>query len=200
MTGREREALDAQRSLAHAFADAYVEYESSFPLAEWYRLSGVLHDPDAFEAAREFHARVLAAGGFGFHGGPYVDLSLARAQVMLGRADAATIASLETLSHDRAIPAHVRWSAARWLIGALRSLNRPSALESARRELSDAGSDHDMAQRYLVLARLDEALAGLNHGDAAQLVQRLREFDAGPVEHLLSVSTDPAFVASRYPY
>jgi hypothetical protein len=200
VTGREREALDTQRTLAHAFADAYVDYESSYPLAEWYRLSGILLDSEAFEAARDFHARVLTAGGFGFHGGPYVDLSLARAQVMLGRIGAATVGCLEALSHDRSVPAHVRWSATRWLVRALRSQDDRAASDSVLRELSRASSADGLPQRYFALASVDRSILESSRAEAATLVQRLRECDPGTVDHLLRVSADPAFVASRYPY
>lgn len=200
VTGRERHALDAQRCAAQALADAFVEYESSFPLAEWYRLSGVLGDSDAFEAAREFHARVLAAGGFGFHGGPYVDLSLARAQVLLACVDAATVDRLEALASNHAVPAHVRWSAMRWLMAAHRRLNQQPALDAARRTLEGASSDHDMARRYVVLARLDDAIFESDHDEAVRLVRRLHALDPGLVDNLLRVSADPHFVATRYPY
>ena len=34
---------------------------------------------------------------------------------------------------------------------------------------------------------------------ASSLVAHLQKLDPGPLGHLLAVSTDPAFIASRYP-
>lgn len=200
VTGREREALDAQRSLAHAFAAAYLEYESSFPLAEWYRLSGVLQDAGAFDAACDFHARVLAAGGFGFHGGPYVELSLARARVMLECSDASTVEKLHALSHDRSVPAHVRWSAARWLVRALRRLSREADWRAVRQRLEAASFRYPVARRYALLAQLDEAIVDSDGKKTQDVLESLGAADPGPLVHLLGVSRDPERAARLYPY
>jgi hypothetical protein len=143
---------------------------------------------------------VLAAGGFGFHGGPYVDLSLARANVMLTRADASAFEALDGLSHDPAVPAHVRWSAARWLVCALRSLHREADSRQAQKRLDVASHEHPAGRRYALLAQLDAAIAE-GHADVADRVLAMLETsDPGPLVHLLSDSRDPARAARLYPY
>lgn len=197
VTGREREALNRQRELAETFASIYADAETSFPLSEWFRLAGVLADAAAFEDAERFRRRMQARDGFGWHGAPYVELARARALVLLARTSEA-VDPLATLEADAALPLHVRWSAARWLVAAHRSCGRPADAERALERLQRAADVGTIPARYLTLARLDEAIVA--DADAGDLVERLAALDPGPTRCLQSVSRDAAFIARAYPY
>lgn len=204
VTGREAEALAAQRQLAEALAAVFAEHEVSFPLAEWFRLAGVLGDGDAFDAACEFARRVATSGNLQPAGKPYVALAEGRSRVLLSRADASTVSALQALSGDLGIPAHVRWSARRWLAAAVR---RVQGEEAGRRALhallADARTQAESstpAARYAVLAELDAAIHAADLHRAQTLCARLHELDPGPVGHLLRVSPDPVRIARLYPY
>jgi hypothetical protein len=71
----------------------------------------------------------------------------------------------------------------------------------ARFEQAIHGNPHDPnTERFLVLAHLDAALAAGDHPRATNLVAHLEKLDPGLLGHLLSISQDPAFIVSRYPY
>jgi hypothetical protein len=203
ITGREVTALVVDRRLARAFAEAFAEEDVSWPLAEVFRLSGVLHDRGAFEDAEDLREQVLTVGGLAARGAPHVELARARALVMLGRLDDAALDQLHGLTKDSGIPAHVRWSASRWFVRSLRERRHDDSageyLAKFEQETRDP-RDGVVAERYLVLAHLDAALAAADVARAAGLVSHLQKLDPGPLGHLLSVSKDAAFIASRYPY
>jgi hypothetical protein len=203
LTGREVTALVLDRRVARAFAEAFAEEDVSWPLAEVFRLSGVLHDRGAFEDADDLREQVLTAGGFGLRGAPHVELSRARAQVMLGRIDEQVLDQLHGLAHDRGAPPPVRWSASRWFVRALRERkhDESAAAQLARfeQELRAEPRDGDAGERYLLLAHIDAALAADDPTRAASLVAHLEKLDPGPLGHLLAVSTEAAYIASRYP-
>jgi hypothetical protein len=221
ITGREVTALVLDRRLARAFAEAFAEAEVAGPLAEIFRLAGVLHDRGAFEDADDLREQVLTAGGFGLLGAPHVELARARALLMLGRLDDAVLDTLADLARDPGAALHVRGSAARWFVRALRERRHDdsAAQQLARLEqeaaaageaIGAAGADPAaragsaappgaIAERYVVLAHLDAAIAASDSARAATLIARLGKLDPGPVGHLLSVSRDPAYIATRYP-
>jgi hypothetical protein len=115
----------------------------------------------------------------------------------------------------------VRWSASRWFVRALRERRHDdsAAQQLARFEQEAAAAagpgavrsdpaDRDyalnafsapVAERYVVLAHLDAALATGDAPRAASLVSRLGKLDPGPIGHLLAVSSDPSYIATRYP-
>jgi hypothetical protein len=195
ITGREVTALVLDRRLARAFAEAFAESEVAGPLAEVFRLAGVLHDRGAFEDADDLREQVLTAGGFGLLGAPHVELSRARALVMLGRLDDSVLDTLSALAVDASVSEHVRGSAARWFVRALRERRHDDAAAERLARLEQQSGD----ERYVVLAHLDAALAAGDAPRASGFVARLSKLDPGPVGHLLTVSADPAYVATRYP-
>ena len=195
ITGREVTALVLDRRLARAFAEAFAEAEVAGPLAEIFRLAGVLHDRGAFEDADDLREQVLTAGGFGLLGAPHVELARARALVMLGRLEDSVLDTLSALAGDTNASEHVRGSASRWFVRALRARRHDdTAAERLARFEQEAGDE-----RYVVLAHLDAAIAAGDAERAASFVARLGKLDPGPVGHLLAVSTDPAYIATRYP-
>jgi hypothetical protein len=203
VTGREKTALVVDRRVARAFAEAYAEEEVSWPLAEVFRLAGILHDRQAFEEADDLREQVLTAGGFGTRGAPHVELSRARAEILLGRADEGSLDALHALAENRAVPAHVRGSASRWFVRGLRVRRHDDSAGQHLARLEQAihaeGLD-PQGERFLVLAHLDAALAAGDASRAAGLVAHLEKLDPGPIGHLIGVSPDPSFIASRYPY
>lgn len=195
ITGREVTALVLDRRLARAFAEAFAEAEVAGPLAEIFRLAGVLHDRGAFEDADDLREQVLTAGGFGLLGAPHVELARSRALLMLGRLDDAAIDTLSALSRDAGASPHVRGSAGRWFVRALRERRHDdTAAEQLARLEQEAGDE-----RYIVLAHLDAALAAGDTARAVRFVTHLTRLDPGPLGHLLAVSTDPSYIATRYP-
>ena len=120
ITGREMTALVVDRRLARAFAEAFAEQDVSWPLAEVFRLSGVLHDRVAFEDADDLREQVAdrgrasAARGAARRAGAGARTGDARAP---GRSGARPAARADA---GLGCPAHVRWSASRWFVRALR--------------------------------------------------------------------------------
>lgn len=210
VTGRPEEALRLQEELARAFLDRLEYEEVSYQLTELYRLAGALEDRDAFARTRELHERVLRLGGLGFAGSRYVDLALARSRFCLGMTDPQEpVTTLRSLGGDLRIPAHIRWSATRWLARLLDQVGDPEAYSSVLSPLVTAadpkGANDRTARTNLVLARIDLALRRGGEPEADLALHSLRELDPGPVGHLVAAAqrlgkSEPAYVARFYPY
>jgi hypothetical protein len=210
VTGRPEEALRLQEELAQAFLDRLEYEEVSYQLSEWYRLGGALEDQEAFGRAREVHERVVRLGGLGFTGSRYVDLALARARVCLGVTEGPEPEqTLRSLNTDLRIPAHVRWSATRWLARLLDEAGEAESRLSVMSPLvtaADPSRGNDLNVRAnLVLVDLDFALARGSEQEAGRATELLKEIDPGPVGHLLTAAHrlgkgGPAYLARFYPY
>ncbi len=187
LTGRAERALADNERLTRAALAVFAPADASFPLSEWLRLAAALGDVQAFERAGAAREEALTHGGFGEHGGPYVDLAWARGRLLFSADDARARAVVDRLSADASLPAHVRWSACRW-----------AGAPQRWRLWHDAGHA-PLARRYQVLAALDAALAS---GDtvADSLVDELERLDPGPVGHLRRHGAGAADVARLYPY
>jgi hypothetical protein len=188
VTGRAALALRDQERLAHACANIYADHEVSFPLVEWLRLAGALRDAAAFDRAQAFRHEMLTRGGFGAHGGPYIELAAARGRLLLAGQDQEARLAASRVADDVSVPTHVRWSAHRWA-GQLRA-----------RSLEEAARSQPEAHRYHVLAQLDRALHDGDHTAATALVAALAELDPGPTGHLRRTGADAAVIARLYPY
>jgi len=207
VTGHPREALERQEQLARVYFDSMLYADVSFPLAEWYRLSGVAGDGAAFERAERMRAAVETVGGFGLHGSVYVELARCKALALLHPDRSASArATLSELAQDFRAPEHVRWSAARWALRIEANScgeAAPSPLWAALEKAANTG-DHQRrhaAAVNLALAHLDAAVAG--RADSTAAVLRLKELEPGLTTHLLNaVGSESAagFVATNYPY
>ncbi len=211
VTGHVAEALERQEQLARNYADNLLHRDISFPLAEWYRLSGVLRDEAAFERAEALLAEVEPAGALGVHGSIYVELTRARAALQVrGRASAAAHALdvLHGLAVDVSVPQHVRWSAARaWLREAdCADPARVAILGALEAEASrQTRREHHAAAINLALVQVDDAVRDGDPAAAAGPIARVRALEPGLVAHLERAAAAGSrslapFVASCYPY
>jgi hypothetical protein len=210
ITGHPEEALALQRELAQAFVDRLEYGEVSYQLSEWYRLTGALGDRDEFEQARRLQERIARLGALGFTGDRYVDLARSRAMVALGVVEGGEpMETLRSLASNGRAPAHVRWSAVRWLARLLDENGRDAQRETVLQPLIDAAERETGRQRTArsrrVLTELDFALRRNQEGNAAACVKRLDEVDPGPIGHLVKAATDRQadpgeYVARFYPY
>ena len=167
MQGKPQQALTLQREAALAWLERGMATDASYPLTEWMRLAGALHDPQAFAEAEDFHLRLklrMAVESDAFVSN-YVKLAWCRGLVQLGKAER-SLGALRDLANNEQIEAHLRWSAARWLIQVLRA---SAALTEANKWLAalQAGATGDVYKtRYLRLVELDAALANGHDDDA----------------------------------
>lgn len=208
VTGRLVEALGLQREAALAFLDLLHPEDVSYPLAEWYRLAGVLSERDSLLEADRVRRRVLQLGGFGLWGDPYVDLARSKALVLLGYDDGEFPAErLRKIAADSSIPSHVRWSGARWHARWLAVRGDDDAsrsiLESMRSAAEADGRDAPQARRFWLLASLDRALRAGDASVAVDYLGRLQEMQPGLFANLMGAE-DPGTaterVALHYPY
>ena len=205
VTGRTTEALAAQATLAPAFAALFEYAETSFPLSEWFRLAGALGRPEAFAEAAALHARVVELGGLGAESAAYVDLSRARAMVMLGLAEGSDpIRPLVALAERGDVPSHVRWSAARWALGAGARSAAARIEHELRQTAAGGGRDAVTAQKFVALVDLDRTVRTGRLQDARGALAGLQSLEPGLIRHLARWS--PAgdalagHVARFYPY
>jgi tetratricopeptide (TPR) repeat protein len=134
--------------------------EASYPLAEWFRVIGLMGDVE------ELHRFDVPPEVFAGRGGPYVRLSRGRAYVLCGMPERARVDLDGTHTAWNDTPLHLQASRARWLA---RIENREGALrtlaEFVRRDAQEA--------RFAwCLARVDAGEAGaadaLTDADARQ--------------------------------
>lgn len=207
VTGRPGDALIRQEELARVYFDCLLYSEISFPLAEWYRLSGIVGDRAAFGRADQMKAAVESAGGFGLHGSVYVQLSRCKASVLLHHGQNVLVEEgLTQLADDRRAPEHVRWSAVRWLLRVRgNDASRRNQLSEA---LAQAASVDERRRRHaaavnVALAELDAAVAGEDYEKSRTALGRLRQLEPALMAHLLAAADgdDPGpFVSIHYPY
>ncbi len=120
----------------------------------------------------------------------------------IGDADEPT-KTLESLSRNLQVPAHVRWSAVRWhmrMVTVQGGDRRRNQLVAGLEQAATRGSSE--ARIALVLCKIDVALVE-NHCGSAALLEQLAALDPGLLSHLLKAAkgTDPVlYVARFYPY
>lgn len=208
VTGQPAQALERQAALSRTYHDALLYRDISFPLAEWFRLAGVLGDADAFASADAMLSAILPLGAFRFQGQAYIDLARSRAAVQLGLdGEEASLDTLAALAGDSAGPQHVRWAAARsWV-----RVTRGNAAHEARAAMTEAasrararGSTHPHASQVaLALVRMDDALAVDDAPAAQRAFDELRTLQPGIVGHLTRAAggvSPAAYVARYFPY
>jgi hypothetical protein len=211
LTGREKVALKLQQEAAQAFFNQISYSDVSFPLTEWYRLSGVCADKAAFGLAEAMRNKVDQLGGFGFDESDsrkYVDLARSKAMVMLGRRDGSDPEqTLAKLSQDADVPAHIRWSAARWYVQLLDQEHRSgdvaaitAALDAAMCTQHSGARD---ARLFRSLIDLDRAVRDNNLSAASAAVAVVGEMESGIIGHLLAhapARSAAEYIARFYPY
>lgn len=207
VTGHAPRALDLQRDICCAFLAAYLPEDTSFALAEWFRLAGALARRDAFEAAERARLRVDAMGGPGADGAMYVALARARAMVQLGiRQGPDPAGALAAIAGSPDAPAHVRWAAVRWCLRAAEGDGDADAAADCCSALvtatSDSSTEGHAARVQWTLAQLDAALHAGDVETVARLIERLSDLDPGPLGLLRAQSPPPApaEIAALYPY
>jgi hypothetical protein len=209
VTGRHREALERQEQLARTYFDSLLYADTSFPLTEWYRLSGVAGDDAAFDRAEQMRAALETAGGLGLYGSAYVDLARCKALALLRRDRSAPIfGTLNDLMHARRAPEHIRWSAARWALRIETNGCEETTRSPLYAALQQAAATADRQRRHvaavnLALAQLDAGIASHAEAKTAAALARLQELEPGLMTHLLCATGDgsaAAFVAIHYPY
>lgn len=208
VTGRESEALRLQEDAAIGFLERLADEDISFPLSEWYRLSGALGDVDAFLRAEEFLEKIETRLQFTPEGRPYVDLARCKAMVLLGQTLGGEPGrTLERLGGDARLPSHVRWSAVRWHIRLLDACGLSADASRLRESFDSASSvpasDTDTARRFGVLVKLDRAVRAADDSAALDALRALERLQGGIVAHILAAApTGQAAecVARLYPY
>lgn len=208
VTGLGPDALIRQEQLANVYFDSLLFGEVSFPLAEWFRLSGALGDASAFERAEQMHAAVNTTGGFGLAGSLYVDLARCRAMSLIRtRIDGDVIAMLRKMAATTRGPEHIRWAAVRVLLRQPESLLDGGYRSTIQAALDEAALDDIHRGRAAainrVLARLDAALLMNKTTEAVQALSGLRVLEPSIVNYLEKAATGTevaAYVATYYPY
>ncbi len=202
VNGRPREALEAQEEIARATVGALLDEEASYPLAEWFRLTGACGDAASRDRAEQVFRQIAERGAL--EGGrAYVELSRARALVALGPAQDA-LEPLQGLAADARLPKHVRLSARRWTAKALRAVgDRASAervLEDLRRDLEGAPKEDRV---FLLLSEIDAALGSGEVGRAPTALAALAEAAPGLAASLRRAAppeVEAEYVGRFYPY
>jgi hypothetical protein len=202
VNGRPQEALEAQEEIATATVGALLDEEASYPLAEWFRLAGACGDAASRDRAEQVSRQVGERGAL--EGGrAYVELARARALVGLGPAGEA-LEPLRGLASDPSLPKHVRLSARRWTVKALRAVGdlagAAQALANLRLDLEGAPKEDRV---FLHLSEIDDALEAGAGARAAAAVGALLEVAPGLVESLLRAAPKEQgaeYVARFYPY
>lgn len=206
-TGRLGEGLALQREAAQGWWDRMAPAESSYPLSEWFRLSGALRDPTAFEHADRFAARVASLDSSCGAGDPYVRLARCRALIQLGR-EAESQESLVALSTDSSLPEHLVFSAARWLARACESRGDSAGAEATRLTLRASERDVSVSAsrcRVALLSDLDRAVAVDDAESALKSLDALRDREPGLLGNLTSNASGAGlplarWIADAYPY
>jgi len=207
VTGRPLDALKLQEELARAYFDSLLYSDVSFPLAEWFRLSGVVGDQGSFDRADKMRAAVDAVGGFGLHGSVYVDLARCKALSCLHPIDGTVIATFSKIAHESRAPQHVRWSAARWLFqhrDAVHDRVRAALWTAMEQTAALTNPRHSHAAAVnLALARLDAGIRVTAVTQCDEAVAQLRALEPGLFDHLKAaapLSEVAKYIARHYPY
>jgi hypothetical protein len=193
-------ALLDQQDLAKMYTDCLELDSVSFPLAEWYRLAGVLCDVGAFERAEDASASLSQVGGLGVPGAYFVALSRGCALVSLGRASEART-GLDQLIDNSAVPDHVRWSAVRQSArAALAEGDRERAAALHHLLRTEVRAD-ERARVFQLLGELDVALAHGRRDEADNFAQLICDVMPNLRNHFVARHEPMANRLSReFPY
>jgi hypothetical protein len=197
-----RRYAEAQAMLSTAVEGWRAIYRadgSSYALCELLRVIGIRSDTAALvglEPALEdytLESHDYVADGF-------VRLARGRARVQLGQAEAA-LELLEDAGFEwQLTPDHLGQARERWLARALAAVGDEARASVMRKQLKQCSPDADQA----VLADLDAALESQSGTEAASLLDRLRQQEAGSSRWLwdagLTILEQARRIADEYPY
>lgn len=208
ITGRALDAMQRQEELAIIYLESLLYGEVSFPLAEWFRLAGVLGSRDSFARAEQMRLAVDGLGGFGLSGSVYVALSRARAVCRLDLPDCGNaLEDLLQIAQGRSVPQHIKWAAARCVLRAEMLSDHERARCAVRDALIFAAGQPDPRRRHaatvnLALVELDVAIASERVSDCATAIDRISEVEPGILNHLRGAAAGDLarYVALHYPY
>jgi hypothetical protein len=200
VTGCPEQALARQAAVAQVHWDTFAWNDMSRPLSEWLRLSGTCDAAQELARAETMFEEAKALGALDGQGLAYVELSWARASVMLAidRSDRPQKV-LERLASNAVIDS-VRWSAVRWLARWYATTGRRAEAQQQLDRLEQEGGE--AGRTPFLLAQLDVAMMG-GHKPATELLDELRRLEPGVVGHLLQAATrgsEVEYVARFYPY
>lgn len=205
-----------QRSRVDSLSD--VSREITYPLSEWYRLSGTLEDEDSFLAAESLTDEIEDDLNDFDWLPQYIAWPRARALFWFGRGDEAHTAFEELKQPGdptRKVAFHVRCSCIRYLARLHEAAGRNSTADDLRhtlRHTAEAGQDDEQkvadAALQLDLLRLDRALAGTSDERPKEALERLKETRPYPATHLveaveettISDATVARYVSRHFPY
>lgn len=175
--GRYREALRAQQEVASQLYGVYALEETSYPLSQWFWLSGVLLDAAAFDRAEAFYQKVTQIGGLEAEGQAYVEVERAKALVALSRCDRALIDAMLALCDRHVHAPFLRWPLIRALAAAARRLKLKSLTDQCDAWAKSAVAEGlgTAPQQYRLLMRLDALLdePAPDEGQVAGVMDRL---------------------------
>lgn len=220
-TGQAARALAGQKRASQALFARLREEELSYPLAEWFRLSGVLNDRESFvEAEHMLHSVMLQSDG-SIGKNPYIRLarskglvSLSEHEIRRSTAQVSTPEELEQrqqeltdLAKDYSVPSHVRYSACRWAWRCAQ-ISGDSALSDQIFERLERAAKavpaQPQAQAFLYLLQMDGAVAANLFDDAEVALTKLKQQGSGVVARLVEACPEQvrtaAFVALHYLY
>jgi hypothetical protein len=200
VTGSPDKALARQRGVALVHWETFAWEDISRPLSEWLRLSGACDAPDEFEHAEKMFEEAKALGALKDYGLAYVELSWARAAVMLSLDRGDELARVLQRLASNAVMDSVYWSSTRWLA---RLYRRDGQLRRAQEQVDRLGhEDNDISKTRLLLAQIDDSLMA-GRRPSADALDQLHRLQPGIVTHLLHAAptgSEAEYVTRFYPY
>jgi hypothetical protein len=200
VTGQPQEALRRQEAIAQAWWAAFDGASTSFPLTEWFRLSGACGNEASFDRADALHKELLRSAALTGHSPRYIELARAKAGLELDTVPQDHLEQAFAGLRSPLVPDHLRWSATRWLLRLYGDAGRHDHAAKLWDEL--VASDQNDAKTQRFLAILDNPREASVHD---RTLAELRRANPGPMHHLLEavgrLQRDPADYISRFfPY
>jgi hypothetical protein len=154
VTGRAADALTMQQAIVRQLVLLDELGEVSFALSEAFRLSGALADAAAFEELKRWHRRVMVSGTVDETSRAFVDLARARSSIQFNDDFPAAKRSLADLvTGGIHVPAHVKWSAVRWMVALHRALGSSREAATARAMIDSGCTEHGASGNHARIAR-----------------------------------------------
>lgn len=205
VTRRLPKALEFAREATEGLIEREAHAAVLVPLADWFRIAGILGDArETTRAAKLLYRTELLFSPSREAIGP-VELSQARAQVLLDDG-ANALATLRALSNDHEVFTQVRRSAMRWLARVLDESGDTTEADSILAKLEERGAgstaEAATARKFAALVRLDRALRDDDTAGAQLETSVLAEEDPGLIANLCGgrhVTSCCARIATEYP-
>jgi len=203
VTGRLESALRQVHQSTAGLVERDAFQVATRPLADMFRIAGLLSEPEAFAAAEELRDDIRAHVALEWSESSHVDLSRARAMILLGRVPEDIEGILRKLASRHEGCAQLRYSAVRWLVRVLDDPGRGDEGDRLLSELDEKGTqfrrDAETARTFAALIRLDRSLRSGDRDGADKALQALEREDPGLVRNLRRTAADGAALARLYP-